>query len=387
MPQTAPSPPSGLPPIQFNRPTLVGSELDYVRRAVEGGHTSAAGPFSRQVAALLREAHSAADVILTTSCTDALEMAALLLDRRPGDTIIVPSFTFVSTALAFAREGFGLVFADIEPLHLGLDAAHVASLVDEHARAVIAVHYGGIAADLPGLARAIGGRPIDLVEDNAHGLFATSGDRTLGTFGRLAALSFHETKNFTCGEGGALILNHERDVDRAHVLLHKGTNRRAFMLGEVDKYSWHDLGSSFGLSEINAAFLLAQLEARAAILARRREVFDGYDRLLRPQAASLGLALPQVPPGDVPGYHLYYVLLPDRPTRDRVLAAMRAAGVMATFHYVPLHSAPGGRRFAARPTDCPVTDDVSGRLLRLPFHNALSPGEVERTVGTLVAAC
>jgi len=386
MPEAAPSPPGGLPPIAFNRPTLVGNELDYVRRAVEGGHTSAAGPFSARVAALLQEAHGGADVLLTTSCTDALEMAALLLDHRPGDTVVVPSFTFVSTALAFAREGFGLVFADIEPVHLGLDAAHVASLVDDHTRAIVAVHYGGIAADLPGLARAIAGRPVDLLEDNAHGLFATFGGRPLGTFGRLATLSFHETKNFTCGEGGALILNQSRDLDRAHVLLHKGTNRRAFMLGEVDKYSWHDLGSSFGLSEINAAFLLAQLEAREAILARRREVFDGYDRLLRPHAATLGLTLPQVPPGDVPGYHLYFVLLPDRPTRDRVLAAMRAAGVMATFHYVPLHSAPGGRRFAAGPADCPVTDDVSGRLIRLPFHNAMRASEVERVVATLLEA-
>jgi len=387
LPEIEPPRDGTLPPIPFNRPTLVGPELDYVRRAVEGGHTSAAGPYSRRLSTLLREAHGAADVILTTSCTDALEMAAMLLDRRPGDTVIVPSFTFVSTALAFAREGFGLVFADVEPIHLGLDAAHVASLVDEHTRAIVAVHYGGIAADLPGLARAVGGRPIDLVEDNAHGLFATCAGRTLGTFGRLATLSFHETKNFTCGEGGALILNDPRDVDRAHVLLHKGTNRRAFMLGEVDKYSWHDLGSSFGLSEINAAFLLAQLEARDAILARRREVFDGYHRLLQPHAAAAGLTLPHVPAGDVPGYHLYYVLLPDRSTRDRVLAAMRAAGVMATFHYVPLHSAPGGRRFGTRQTECPVTDDVSGRLIRLPFHNALTPAEVERAAATLLTAC
>lgn len=376
-----------LPPIPFNRPALMGKELDYVRRAAEGGHTSAAGPFSAQAAALLREAHGAADVILTTSCTDALEMAALLLDRRPGDTVIVPSFTFVSTALAFAREGFGLVFADVEPEHLGLDASHVASLLDEHTRAVVAVHYGGIAADLPGLARAIGDRPVDLLEDNAHGLFATFRGRPLGTFGRLATLSFHETKNFTCGEGGALVLNEERDLDRAHLLLHKGTNRRAFMLGEVDKYSWHDLGSSFGLSEINAAYLLAQLEMKQAILTRRRGVFDGYERRLRPHAAALGLTLPEVPPGDVPGYHLYYVLLPDRPTRDRVLAALRSSGVMATFHYVPLHSAPGGRRFAARPTDCPVTDDVSGRLIRLPFYNTLTPAEMDRVVEALVAAC
>jgi dTDP-4-amino-4,6-dideoxygalactose transaminase len=373
-------------PIPFNLPTLVGNELEYVRQAVEGGHTSAAGPFSRRVADLLRDELGAADVLLTTSCTDALEMAAMLLEPRSGDTVIVPSFTFVSTALAFAREGFRLVFADIEPSTLGIDPRHVAELLDGHTRAVVAVHYGGIAADLPGLARACGDRPIDLLEDNAHGLFATFGGRTLGTFGRLATLSFHETKNFTCGEGGALLINREEDVARAHVLLHKGTNRRAFLLGQVDRYSWQDLGSSFGLCDLNAAYLLAQLEARREILTRRREVFEGYARLLEPRAANLGLGLPRVPPGDVPGYHLYYVLLPDRPTRDRVMAAMRAAGVMATFHYVPLHSSPGGRRFAARETDCPVTDDVSGRLIRLPFHNALSPDDVERVVDTLLNA-
>ena len=380
------APPGTPPAIAFNRPTLVGRELDYVRRAVEGGHTSAAGPFSRRVADLLREEHGAADVLLTTSCTDALEMAAMLLEQRPGDTVIVPSFTFVSTALAFARAGFRIVFADIEPSTLGIDPRHVAALIDDGTRAVIAVHYGGIAADLPGLARVLGGRPIDLIEDNAHGLFATFEGRPLGTFGRLATLSFHETKNFTCGEGGALVLNRPDDVDRAHVLLHKGTNRRAFLLGQVDKYSWQDLGSSFGLCDLNAAYLLAQLEARREILARRREVFEGYARLLKPLAGDLGLDLPRVPPGDVPGYHLYYVLLPDRPTRDRVMATMRAAGVMATFHYVPLHSSPGGRRFAARETNCPVTDDVSGRLIRLPFHNALSTQDVERVVSTLIDA-
>jgi dTDP-4-amino-4,6-dideoxygalactose transaminase len=251
---------------------------------------------------------------------------------------------------------------------------------------VVAVHYGGIAADLPGLGNALGDRPVDLLEDNAHGLFATFDGRTLGTFGRLATLSFHETKNFTCGEGGALLLNREDDVDRAHVLFHKGTNRRAFLLGEADKYSWQDLGSSFGLSDLSAAYLLAQLEARTEVLARRRAVFDGYARLLEPHASRLGLSLPRVPPGDTPGYHLYYVLLPDRAVRDRVMASMRAAGVMATFHYVPLHSSPGGRRFAARATECPVTEDVSGRLIRLPFHNALSARDLERVVATLLDA-
>jgi dTDP-4-amino-4,6-dideoxygalactose transaminase len=385
MTQPRPASPAS-PPILFNVPTLVGNELEYVRRAVDGGHTSAAGPFSRRVADLLREAHGAADVLLTTSCTDALEMAAMLVDSQPGDTVIVPSFTFVSTALAFAREGFRIVFADIEPSTLGVDPQHVAELVDHTTRAVVAVHYGGIAADLPGLNRVVDGRPIDLLEDNAHGLFATFDGRTLGTFGRLATLSFHETKNFTCGEGGALVLNREEDIARAHVLLHKGTNRRAFLLGQVDKYSWQDLGSSFGLCDLNAAYLLAQLEARREILARRRSVFDGYAQRLEPHAAEFGLGLPRVPSGDVPGYHLYYVLLPDRPTRDRVMTAMRAAGVMVTFHYVPLHSSPGGRRFAARPTECPVTDDVSGRLVRLPFHNALTPQDLERVVAALLKA-
>jgi len=378
--------PATLPPISFNRPTLVGHELDYVRRAVEGGHTSAAGPFTREVCDLLRAEHGAADVLLTTSCTDALEMAALLLDAGPGGTVIVPSFTFVSSAVAFVRAGLRIVFADIEPTTLSIDPAHVADLVDDTTRAVTVVHYGGIAADLGGIAAALEGTGAAIVEDNAHGLFATGRGRMLGTFGRISTLSFHETKNFTCGEGGALVLNDPADVDRAHVLLHKGTDRRAFMLGEVDKYSWQDLGSSFGLSEINAAFLLAQLEAREQVLGARRAVFRAYEDRLTPPAAEFGLVLPRVPPGDESGYHLYYALLPDRATRDRVLAHMRGAGVMATFHYVPLHSSPGGRKFAARSTECPVSEDVAGRLIRFPFHNLLTTDEIDRVVETFDAA-
>lgn len=373
--------------IRFNHPSIEGREMEYIRRAVDHGHTSSSGPFSARVVELLLAAHpGAADVLLTTSCTDALEMSAMLLEAEPGDTVIVPSFTFVSTALAFAREGFRIVFADIEKETLGIDPNHVASLIDETTRAVLVVHYAGVGADMAGVEAALDGRPVDVVEDNAHGLFATHLGRSLGTFGRLSTLSFHETKNFVCGEGGALVVNRERDVDRAHVLHDKGTNRRAFMLGQVDKYSWQDTGSSFGLSDINAAYLLGQLEARDSVMEKRRRVFEAYAERLGPHAADHGLRLPVVPDGSVPGYHMFYVLLPDRTTRDHALSYMREQGVQATFHYVPLHSSNGGRRFAARETDCPATEEISGRLLRLPFHNRLAAADVERVVETLLAA-
>lgn len=373
--------------IRFNRPTIEGNELAYIQAAVERGHTSASGPFAKQAAELLRAALGARDVLLTTSCTDALEMTAMLLDLREGDTVVVPSFTFVSGALAYARQGARLLFCDIEPTTLGLDPECLAGLLDASVRAVVPVHYAGVGCDLEGIQRVLADRPrVDLIEDNAHGLFGTYRDRPLGGFGRFATLSFHETKNFLCGEGGALILNQQRDVDRAHVLYDKGTNRRAFFLGSVDKYSWQDTGSSFGLGEVLAAYLYAQLEQRDLILKKRRLVFDRYEQWLAPTAADLGYRLPVVPPDREQAYHMFYVLLSDRPTRDHVLAEMRRQGVQPTFHYVPLHSSPGGRRFAARPTSCPVSDDVSGRLLRLPFHNGLSDAEAERVVATFLAA-
>ncbi len=375
-----------LPRLTFNRPTLEGEELAYVRQSVEGGHTSSSGRFARRASELLRDAIGAQDVLLTTSCTAALEMSGLLLSVQPGDTVIVPSFTFVTTALAYVRAGARLVFADIEADTLGIDPVHVSSLLDERVRAVVAVHYAGIGCDVAGLEKVLADAPgVDLIEDNAHGLFGTYQQRPLGSFGRFATLSFHETKNFVCGEGGALVLNDARDVDRAHVLYDKGTNRRAFMLGDVDRYSWKDIGSSFGLSDILAAYLLAQLERRERILATRQAAFERYDRLLAPRAAEYGFRTPVVPVDREPAWHMYYVLLPDRATRDRVLDRMREQRIHPTFHYVPLHSSDGGFRYAARLTDCPVTDSVSGRLLRLPFHNALRRDEIERVVETFLA--
>jgi len=299
---------------------------------------------------------------------------------------VVPSFTFTSTATAFAREGAKILFCDIEPKTLALDPAHLATLIDDSVRAVVPVHYAGVGCDMEGIEAAIGGRDIAVIEDNAHGLFASYQGRPLGSLGRFATLSFHETKNFICGEGGALILNEERDIARAHVLYDKGTNRREFMLGQVDKYSWQDVGSSFGMSDVLAAFLYGQLEQREVILAKRRSVFECYEQLLKPIAEEFGLGLPIVPADRDQAYHMFYVLLPDRPTRDFVLTSMQQEGVQPTFHYVPLHSAPGGVKFAARPTECPVTDDISGRLLRLPFHNNLSIEEANRVVDTFQRA-
>jgi dTDP-4-amino-4,6-dideoxygalactose transaminase len=371
--------------IPFNLPSLEGRELAHIRAAIDGGHISGSGAFSATVSARLAEAHDAADVLLTTSCTDALEMSAMMLDLLPGQTVIVPSFTFVSTALAFVREGVRVVFADIEGETLGLDPEHVRSLLDDSVRAVVPVHYAGVGCDLAGLEEVLASHPqVDLVEDNAHGLFGRYRDKALGSFGRFSTLSFHETKNFVCGEGGALIVNRAEDVGRAHVLHDKGTNRQAFRLGSVDKYSWVDTGSSFALSEMLAAYLLGQLEASDAIMKKRRLAFEGYEAMLAPDSEALGYRTPIVPPDREQAYHMFYVLLADNATRDRVLEDLRAKGVTATFHYVPLHSSAGGRRFGVAPDDCPVTDDVSGRLLRLPFYNSITTDQQERVAAAFL---
>jgi dTDP-4-amino-4,6-dideoxygalactose transaminase len=373
--------------IPFNRPEVTGRELDYMRKALESGHTSSGGPFSKRAGAVLQQVTGAEEVLLTTSCTDALEMSSLLLDLAPGDTVVVPSFTFTSSALAFARQGAGIVFCDIEPETLGLDPRHLAEVLDDSVRAVVVVHYAGIACDVEAIRAVLADRPdVAIVEDAAHGLYGSWRGEPLGSLGRYSSLSFHETKNFVCGEGGALLLNDPADVDRARVLYDKGTDRQAFFLGQVDKYSWRDTGSSFGLSNVLAAYLVAQLEQAESIQGRRRAVFEGYLDALAEPAAELGLRLPVVPEDADPAWHLFHVLLPDTDMRPRVMATMREQGVATTFHYVPLHTSEGGRRFAAKPTECPVSTDVSGRLVRLPFFNTLTEAEVARVAETLVSA-
>jgi dTDP-4-amino-4,6-dideoxygalactose transaminase len=367
-------------PIRFNVPSIEGNEVQYLQESLSSGHTSSSGPFSKRAATVLQDHSGAEDVMLTTSCTAALELSAMLLDLQPGDTVVVPSFTFSTSALAFASRGAKLVFCDIEPTTLGLDPRHLADLLDDRVRAVVVVHYAGVACDIDGIRDVLADRPeVVLIEDNAHGLFGRWRGEPLGSFGAFSSLSFHETKNLTCGEGGALIVNDPAAVDRARILYDKGTNRRAFFLGQVDKYSWVDTGSSFGLADILAAPLYAQLEKRDQIQAKRRHVHDSYAAALS-SFVDLGVTLPTVPEGCDPAYHLFYVLMPDRSTRDLVMEHMRRDGINPTFHYVPLHSSVGGRRFAAYETDCPVTTSVSDRLMRMPFFNSLTGAQIERVV-------
>lgn len=381
-----PGEPGDQPLIRFNEATLVGAELEHVRTSMQSGHTASGGPFSAAAAAILAEETGAREVLLTTSCTSALELSALLLDLGPEDTVVVPSFTFTSSALAFARQGARLLFCDIERRTLGMDPEHLATLLDDSVRAVVVVHYAGVACDLDGIRRVLADRPdVALVEDNAHGLFGTYRGQPLGSFGRFATQSFHETKNIVCGEGGALLLNDPRDVDRARVLYEKGTDRRAFLLGLVDKYSWRDTGSSFALADVLAAYLLGQLEQRAAIQERRRAIYAQYDAALAPLTGELGFEVAEHAEERGSAYHLYYVLLPDRERRNAMLSDLRDRGVQATFHYLPLDSSEAGRRFARRATQCPVTEEVSGRLLRLPFHGRLTREDVGRVVATFTS--
>jgi dTDP-4-amino-4,6-dideoxygalactose transaminase len=371
--------------IPFNRSAIEGAELDYMRAALESGHTSAGGPFSKLVGAALKESTGAEEVLLTTSCTSALELTALMLDLQPGDTIIVPSFTFTTTALAFVRQGARILFCDIEPRTLGLDPQHLATLLDDTVRAVVPVHYAGVACDMAGIREVLANRPdVAVIEDNAHGLYGRWNGQPLGSLGRFATQSFHDTKNIVCGEGGALLVNEARDVDRARVLYDKGTNRRAFYLGQVDKYSWKDTGSSFGLADVLAAYLWGQMEQRDSIQAKRKDLWERYERALTPLADDLGFRLPVVPEGSEQTYHMFYLLMSDQPTRDALLEGMRKQDVQPTFHYVPLHSSDAGKRFSAAMTECPVTDSVSGRLVRLPFYNNLSVEDSDRVVETFV---
>ncbi len=376
---------SDQPVIPFNHAAIEGNELEYMAESLRSGHTSAGGGFSKRAGAVLQEATGAEEVMLTTSCTSALELTALMLDLKPGDSVVVPSFTFTTTALAFARQGARLLFCDIEPRTLGLDPEHLADLLDDSVRAVVPVHYAGVACDMEGIQRVLADRPdVAVIEDNAHGLFGSYQGKPLGSLGRFATQSFHETKNLVCGEGGALLLNDPRDVDRARVLYDKGTNRRAFVMGQVDKYSWKDTGSSFGLSDTLAAYLLAQLEQRDSIQGRRRALWEKYAQALAPHAERLGYTLAVVPADREQTYHMFYLLMSDNRVRNGVLTGMREENVQPTFHYVPLHSSEAGRMFAARPTECPVTDDISGRLIRLPFYNTITPDDSDRVVETFL---
>jgi dTDP-4-amino-4,6-dideoxygalactose transaminase len=370
--------------IPFNRPCSVGNEAAYIRRALEGRQISGDGPFTESCHALLEKELGVPKVLLTTSGTHALEMAAILLDFNPGDEVIVPSFTFTSTANAFVLRGARPVFVDIRPDTLNIDEEKLPRHITPRTRAVIPMHYAGVGCEMDAILAIAARRNIVVVEDNAHGLFGRYRGKYLGTFGAMAAQSFHETKNFSCGEGGALLINDEGLVERAEIIREKGTNRSRFFRGEADKYSWVDIGSSYLPSELQAAMLLAQLECRERIQASRRRIWTTYCERLRAWAGARGIGVPAVPDHCEQSFHLFYLMMVSLQQRQALIARLKAAGILGVFHYLPLHLSEMGKRFGGRPGDCPVTESVSDRLLRLPFYNDFSEADQARVIDAIL---
>ena len=371
--------------IPINRATLAGKELEYVLQAIENMHISGDGPFTQRCQTLLEQTLGVPKALLTTSCTHALEMAALLLRLKPGDEVIVPSYTFVSTAGAFTLHGATPVFADIRRDTLNLDETVLESLITQRTRAIVPVHYAGVACEMDTIGEIARSRGATVVEDNAHGLFGTYKGRSLGSLGAMAAQSFHETKNFTCGEGGALLLNDGELIERAEIIREKGTNRSRFFRGQVDKYTWVDSGSSYPMSDLLAGFLLAQLERRETIQEKRRAAWHYYQEGLSEWAENHGVRLPFVPDHCGQTHHMFYIILPSQEIRQAMIDHLSKSGIAAVFHYVPLHLSDEGRRLAAREHHCPVSEWVSDRLLRLPFYTAITPAEQQRTIDSLMA--
>ncbi|HHL39690.1 MAG TPA: dTDP-4-amino-4,6-dideoxygalactose transaminase [Deltaproteobacteria bacterium] len=375
--------------IPFNKPFIVGKELYYIAQSVASGHIAGDGVFTRKCGELLEGRLGAARVLLTPSCTAALEMAAMLIDAGPGDEVIMPSYTFVSTANAFHLRGARPVFADIRPDTLNIDPALVEEAVTERTKAVVAVHYAGVGCDMDAITETASARGLHVIEDAAQALGASYRGRPLGTIGALGALSFHETKNFICGEGGALVINDGRFVERAEILREKGTDRSRFFRGEVDRYTWVDIGSSYLPSDLQAAFLYAQLENMDAITTRRGAIYRFYEQELSVLEAK-GLArLPRLPAECAPNHHLFYLIVEDETTRDGLIAHLKSRGILAVFHYVPLHLSKVGRRLGYREGMLPVTEDLSRRLVRLPFFYSITEAEqaeVAREIKTFLGA-
>jgi dTDP-4-amino-4,6-dideoxygalactose transaminase len=378
----SPSPDAVLP---FNRATRAPRQVEYLAASFFSDRISGDGPFSRRCVDALSAHLRSERVLLTPSCTSALEMSALLSGVGPGDEVIVPSFTFVSSANAFLLFGATPVFADIDPVRFNITPESIFAALTPRTKAVVVVHYGGVSCDMVRIRQLCDEHGLILIEDCAHALFASSCGRPLGTHGDLATFSFHETKNVTCGEGGALLVNREDWWDRALIVREKGTDRTRFMLGEVDKYTWVDRGSSYLLADPLAAIVLAQLEFVDVIQARRKDAWLRYAAELQRWAKLVDAQLPtEVIDGDISPYHLYPVLLADNDARDRFLAHCKSNGVTSVFHYLPLHESRVGRELDPD-ADCPVSVDVSGRLARLPLFSDITPDEVERVIDVVAS--
>jgi dTDP-4-amino-4,6-dideoxygalactose transaminase len=372
--------------IPFNKPYLTGNELECMRRSIKSGNITGDGEYTRKCESLLEKSFNARKVLLTNSCTDALEMASLLIGLKPGDEVIVPSYTFVSTVNAFILRGAKPVFIDIREDTLNIDETKVEEKITNRTRAIYPVHYAGVACEMDTI-RAIARRyNLFVVEDAAQGVNAKYNSQYLGTIGDLGTYSFHGTKNYTCGEGGAIVINNEHFVERAEILREKGTNRCKFMRGEIDKYTWVYIGSSYLLSDILAAFLYAQLRALEEIKKKRKQIFGFYHENLKELDEAEQLTLPTIPTNCETNYHLFHILLHSEEIRNSLMHELRNAGIQAVFHYIPLHTSPMGAKFGYEEGDLPITESVSGRLLRLPFYPNLGKKELEFVI-TMLKKC
>jgi len=366
--------------IPFNRPCLTGNENLYIAQVMAAGHASGDGPFTKKCHEFFEQTLGVSKALLTTSCTHALEMSAILLQIQPGDEVILPSFTFVSTANAFVLRGAKPVFADIRADTLNIHERQIEQLITEKTRAIVVVHYAGVGCELDTILDIGRHYQIPVIEDNAHGLFGKYKEKHLGTFGSMATQSFHETKNISCGEGGALLINDPQYIERAEIIREKGTNRSRFFRGQVDKYSWVDVGSSYLPSDILAAFLYAQLEQADKIQKQRRFIWHYYDSHLKDWASDNNVQLPYIPAYCEQSYHMFYLVMPSLEARQAFITHLKSRNILSVFHYLPLHLSTMGMTFGGKPGDCPITEQVSDRLVRLPFYNDLTEPTLEEIV-------
>lgn len=366
--------------INFNKPYIAKKQFAYMQDAIQSRHVSGDGSYTKKCHAFLEKELGAPKCLLTTNCTHALDMSALLLDLKPGDEVIVSDFTFVSTVNAFVLRGAKPIFCDIRLDTLNMDEKLLEKLLTPRTRAIYLVHYAGVGCEMDNIMEFANQHQIPVIEDNAHGLFAKYRGRFLGTFGCMATQSFHETKNFSCGEGGALLLNDSKYFEKAEIIREKGTNRSRFFRGLVDKYTWVNVGSSYLPSDILAAILFSHFEEKEFIQNKRRKIWETYLNELAPWAEKNDVRLATIPDYCEQAYHMYYMLLPNLDTRQKLIAHLKNLGIMAVFHYLPLHLSDMGKKFGGKEGDCPVTEKVSDQLLRLPFYNELTEQEQEYVI-------
>lgn len=369
--------------IPFNRPFVAGKELYYIAQAVQKGHLAGDGQFTKMCNGWMEKRFKAQKVMLTHSCTAALEMAALLADVGPGDEVIMPSFTFVSTANAFALRGANIRFVDIRPDTLNLDENKIEEAITPHTKVIVPVHYAGVGCEMDAIMAIAEGHNLLVVEDAAQGVNATYTERYLGTIGHLGCFSFHETKNFISGEGGALVINDPRFIERAEIIREKGTNRSKYFRGQVDKYTWVDIGSSYLPSDLIAAFLYAQLEQAEEITTQRQCIYARYAAGLKALADEGVLRLPYAPAECSHNAHMFYIIVENEPTRRRLIAYLKESNIQSVFHYVPLHTSPMGARYGSTEGSLPVTEDMSERLIRLPCFYELGEEEQDRVISCI----